>query len=73
YYYDVQIVAINKDLAREKAYATLSKAANAKRLKYSALGLVFYPLIISARGFIEKETAKAYKALQDLLGPSRAK
>ncbi|PVH67463.1 hypothetical protein DL98DRAFT_443562, partial [Cadophora sp. DSE1049] len=73
HYYDVQIVAINKDSAREEAYATLSEAANAKRLKYKDLGLVFHPLIISAGGLMEKETAKAYKALQDLLGPSRAK
>ena len=73
HYYDVQIVAINKDSAREEAYATLSEAARAKQLKYSALGPVFHPLILSAGGLMEKETAKAYKALQDLLGPSRAK
>ena len=73
HYYDVQIVAINKDSAREEAYATLSEAANAKRLKYSALGPVFHPLILSAGGLMEAETAKTYKALQGLLGHSRAK
>ena len=73
HYYDVQIVAINKDSAREEAYATLSEAANAKRLKYSALGPVFHPLILSAGGLMEAETAKTYKALQGLLRHSKAK
>ena len=73
HYYDVQIVAINKDSAREETYATLLEAANAKRLKYNALGPIFHPLILSAGGLMEAETAKTYKALQGLLGHSRAK
>ncbi|XMA08903.1 hypothetical protein WAI453_001694 [Rhynchosporium graminicola] len=73
HYYDVQIVAINKDSAREEAYATLTEAANAKQLKYKDLGPVFHPLIISAGGLMEKDTAKTYRALQGLLGPSRAR
>lgn len=63
YYYNVQIIVINKDLAREEAYATLSKAINAKRLKYSDLGLVFHPLILLVKGLIEAEIVKIYKTL----------
>jgi hypothetical protein len=73
HYYDVQIVAINKDSAREEAFATLTEAANAKQLKYKDLGPVFHPLIFSAGGLMEQGTAKTYKALQGLLGPSRAR
>lgn len=73
HYYDVQIVVINKDSACEEAYAILSEAANAKRLKYSALGLVFHPLILLAGGLMKAETAKTYKALQGLLRYFRAK
>lgn len=69
----MQIVAINKDSARDDAYATLAEAAAEKRRKYSALGPFFTPLIFSAGGLMEKETAKAYKSLQKLLGPAAAK
>ena len=72
YYYDVQIVAINKDSAREDAYATLTEAADAKRRKYRALGAFFEPLIFLAGGLMESGTSKAYKSLQKLLGPARA-
>ncbi|KAL2073950.1 hypothetical protein VTL71DRAFT_11276 [Oculimacula yallundae] len=72
HYYDVQIVAINKDSAREEAFDTLSEAAASKRQKYKDLGLNFHPLIFSAGGLREASTAKAYKALQELIGPSRA-
>jgi len=72
YYYDVQIVAINKDSARQDAFDTLTEAANEKRRKYSALGAFFEPMIFSAGGLMEKDTAKAYKKLQKLLGPARA-
>ena len=73
YYYDVQIVAINKDLACEEAYAILLEVANAKRFKYSALSLVFHLLILLVGGLIEAEIAKTYKALQGLLRHFRAK
>ncbi|KAG4439477.1 hypothetical protein IFR05_005056, partial [Cadophora sp. M221] len=73
HYYDVQIVAINKDSARKEAFTTLTEAALEKRRKYSNLGVFFHPLIISAEGLIEKNTAKDYKALQGLLGDSSAK
>jgi hypothetical protein len=72
YYYDVQIVAINKDSARQDAFETLTEAANEKRRKYTALGAFFEPMIFSAGGLMEKDTAKAYKKLQKLLGPTRA-
>jgi hypothetical protein len=72
HYYDVQIVAINKDSAREDAYSTLTEAADEKRRKYSALGAFFHPLIFSAGGLMEKDTSKAYKGLQKLLGPIKA-
>jgi hypothetical protein len=41
YYYDVQIVALNKDSAREDPFSTLKEAADAKRQKYRALGTFF--------------------------------
>jgi hypothetical protein len=69
YYYDIQVVAINKASARLEAQETLTEAANAKRLKYQALGGFFHPLIFSAGGLMEKDTAQAYKGLQKLLGP----
>jgi hypothetical protein len=70
YYYDVQIVAVNKDSARDDAHATLSEAAAEKRRKYSSLGPFFKPLIFSAGGLMEKDTAQAYKGLQKLLNPA---
>jgi hypothetical protein len=72
YYYDVQIVAINKDSGRLDPYSTLTAAAEEKRRKYSALGLFFKPLIFSAGGLMEKDTAKTYKGLQRLVGPKNA-
>jgi hypothetical protein len=72
-YYDVQIVAVNKDSARADAYSTLSEAAIAKRQKYKCLGAHFQPLIFSAGGLMEKDTAVAYQGLQKLLGPARSK
>jgi hypothetical protein len=69
YYYDVQVVAVNKESAKEGAYETLAEAAAEKRRKYAHLGAFFVPLIFSAGGLMEKETAKAYKSLQKLLGP----
>lgn len=73
YYYDVQIVAINKDSAKEDAFSTLEEAAKAKQRKYKELGNFFHPLIFSAGGLMEKTTAQTYKGLQKLLGPIRAK
>ncbi|MCW7072258.1 MAG: reverse transcriptase domain-containing protein [Methanophagales archaeon] len=70
YYYDVQVVAIGKESARTDPYSTLTEAADAKRRKYRSLGPYFRPLIFSAGGLMEKETAKSYKALQALLGPT---
>ena len=72
HYYDVQIVAVNKDSGRDNPYSTLTEAADAKRRKYKALGAFFRPLIFSAGGLMEKDTAHAYKALQKLVGPARA-
>jgi hypothetical protein len=34
YFYDIQIVAISKDSAKEDPYSTLKEAANKKRRKY---------------------------------------
>jgi hypothetical protein len=73
YYYDVQVVAINKDSARTDPYSTLAEAAAAKKRRYASLGVFFKPLIFSAGGLMEKDTAKTYKGLQKLLGPSSAK
>lgn len=69
YYYDIQVVAIGKESARTDPYSTLTEAAEAKKRKYRGLGPYFRPLIFSAGGLMEKETAKSYKALQALLGP----
>jgi hypothetical protein len=73
YHYDVQIVAINKDSSSTDAHQTLTKAANEKKRKYSNLGGFFKPMIFSAGGLMEKETAQSYKGLQRLLGPTKAK
>ena len=72
-YYDVQIVAAHKDSAKSTLAETLTEAANAKRLKYKAIRTFFEPLIFSAGGTMEKDTAQAYKAIQKLLGPIRAR
>ncbi|TLD07926.1 hypothetical protein PspLS_12179 [Pyricularia sp. CBS 133598] len=69
YYYDVQIVAINKDSANADPFVTLTEAANKKRRKYRFLDPFFHPIIISAGGLMEKSTAQAYKQLQKLIGP----
>jgi len=68
YFYDVQIVAINKQSARTEAAATLQEAAAEKQRKYKGLGHCFKPLIVSAGGLMEKETAQTYKGLQRLIG-----
>jgi hypothetical protein len=73
YYYDVQIVAINKDSAREDPYSTLEEAYKEKLRKYNALGLFFRPLIFSTGGLMAKESAQSYKSLQRLIGPQNAK
>lgn len=72
YFYDLQIVAIHKDSAKGDPYSTLAEAAEAKRRKYRSLGASFHPLVISAGGLMEKETAKTYKNLQQLVGPIAA-
>jgi hypothetical protein len=72
-YYDVQIVAVNKDSAKEDAYNTLAEAATAKRTKYKVLGSTFHPLVFSAGGLMELDTAAEFRSLQKLLGPTRAK
>lgn len=72
YFYDVQVVAISKESAKQDAYSTLAEAAEEKRRKYSSLGAFFRPLIFSAGGLMEKETAKTYKGLQQLIGPVAA-
>ena len=41
YYYDIQVVAVNKASGREEALATLEEAAQEKRRKYSSLGPLF--------------------------------
>ena len=68
HYYDVQIVAINKDSSLPNAYATLKEAATAKNNKYKELGAFFHPMIFSAGGLMEEQTAKEYKSLQELIG-----
>ena len=70
YYYDIQVVAINKASGRDEALSTLEEAALEKRRKYRALGPAFQPLIFSAGGLMEKSTAQAYKGLQALIGPT---
>ncbi|TXB98911.1 hypothetical protein FocTR4_00012312 [Fusarium oxysporum f. sp. cubense] len=72
YFYDIQIVAISKDSAREDPYSTLTEAAEEKRRKYKSLGAFFQPIIISAGGLMDLETAKTYKKLQQLVGPLAA-
>ncbi|RKK66273.1 hypothetical protein BFJ69_g15553 [Fusarium oxysporum] len=72
YFYDIQIVAISKDSAKEDPYSTLKEAADEKRRKYQSLGAFFHPLIFSAGGLMEQETSQTYKKLQELLGPFAA-
>nr|AFI41156.1 reverse transcriptase [Pyricularia oryzae]AFI41157.1 reverse transcriptase [Pyricularia oryzae]AFI41158.1 reverse transcriptase [Pyricularia oryzae] len=72
YYYDVQIVAINKDSGNTNPLNTLADAANNKRRKYQFLDPFFHPIIISAGGLMEKDTAQAYKQIQKLIGPVAA-
>ncbi|KAJ0133569.1 Regulatory protein LEU3 [Fusarium oxysporum f. sp. albedinis] len=72
YFYDIQIVAISKDSATEDPYETLREAAEEKRRKYRCLGAFFQPIIISAGGLMDLETAKTYKKLQELIGPLAA-
>ncbi|KAJ0133614.1 hypothetical protein HZ326_21771 [Fusarium oxysporum f. sp. albedinis] len=71
-FYDIQIVAISKDSAKEDPYSTLKEAANEKRRKYQSLGAFFHPLTFSAGGLIDQETSQTYKKLQELLGPFAA-
>ncbi|TXC05572.1 hypothetical protein FocTR4_00010933 [Fusarium oxysporum f. sp. cubense] len=63
---------ISKDSAREDPYSTLTEAAEEKRRKYKSLGAFFQPIIISAGGLMDLETAKTYKKLQQLVGPLAA-
>ncbi|KAL9560639.1 hypothetical protein ACKAV7_015202 [Fusarium commune] len=63
YFYDIQIIAISKDSAREDPYSTLKEAADEKRRKYQSLGAFFHPLIFSAGGLMEQETSQTYKKL----------
>jgi hypothetical protein len=59
----VQIVAINKDSARDDAYETLAEAVAEKKRKYRAFGPFFVPLIFYAGGLMDKDSAQAYKSL----------
>ena len=68
YYYDIQFIAIAKDSKKGDPCSMLGEAAEAKRRKYRSLGAYFNPVIISAGGLMEKETAKTYKSLQRVLG-----
>ena len=63
HYYDVQIVAINKDLAWESAQETLAETVSEKCQKYANLGSFFHLIILSVGGLIEEQTAKDYRAL----------
>ena len=63
YFYDIQIVAISKDSAKEDPYSTLKEAASEKRRKYQSLGAFFHPLIFSAGGLMDQETSQTYKKL----------
>jgi hypothetical protein len=60
HFYDIQIVAISKDSAKEDPYSTLREAAEEKKRKYRCLGAFFHPIIISAGGLMDLETAKTY-------------
>ncbi len=62
-------MALGKSSARKDPYETLQEAAEEKQRKYQALGSFFYPIILSAGGLMEKQTAKTYKNLQALIGP----
>ncbi|KAF4985859.1 hypothetical protein FGRMN_11075 [Fusarium graminum] len=68
YYYDIQAVAISKDSAKEDPYATPREAAEEKKREYRSLGTFFHPLIFSAGGLMDKDTAQAYKNLQLQIG-----
>jgi hypothetical protein len=66
------VVAVNAPSAKDEAYETLAAAAADKRRKYSSLGAFFHPLIFSAGGLMDKDSAQAYKKLQGLLSPAAA-
>jgi hypothetical protein len=66
----VQIVAINKDSAKEDPLETLREAAEAKHRKYSTLKDSFRPLIFSTGGLMDLKTAKAYQEIQKAIGPT---
>ncbi|KAM5513565.1 hypothetical protein FOXYSP1_08365 [Fusarium oxysporum f. sp. phaseoli] len=53
YFYDIQIVAISKDSAKEDPYSTLKEAASEKRRKYQSLGAFFHPLIFLVGGLMD--------------------
>jgi hypothetical protein len=72
YFYDIQIIAISKDSAREDPFSTLKEAADEKRRKYQSLGAFFHRLIFLAGGLMDLETSQTYKKLQELLGPFAA-
>ena len=72
FFYDVQVVATSKDSARADPWATLQEAYDAKLRKYRILGGYIKPLILSTGGLMAKESAKSYKQLQEIVGPSVA-
>lgn len=72
YFYDIQVVAINKASAKNSPHETLTEAAHRKIRKYSELGSYFRPLIFSAAGLLEKSTASYYKEIQQLIRPIMA-
>lgn len=72
YYYDVKIVAIGAESADPDPYKTLATIAKEKRRKYQALGPYFHPIVISAGGLMDRETAQTYKGIQQLVGPTTA-
>lgn len=69
YYYDSQIVALNKASNQAQPAETLAEAALAKRATHSRYGQFFHPLILSAGGLTEQSTATIYRQMQRLVSP----
>lgn len=72
YYYDTQIVALNKASNKAQPAETLAEAATAKKNTHSRYGQFFHPMIFSSGGLMEQTTATIYRQIQRLTGPAES-
>lgn len=71
YYYDTQVVALNKASNKAQPAETLAEAATAKRTKHNRTQF-FHPMIFSSGGLMEQATATIYRQIQKLVGPAES-